>query len=443
MAWALIGTNASAADEISATDAVEVIKATETPALNLETEEQQISYVIGSNIGQMLKRQLQGFDFKVPLFVTGLTDALDGKEPAIPQPEMQKLMAEFGQKMQAKQKELQEKQAAEDLVKGKENLAKGTEFLAANAKKEGVKVLESGLQYKVLTEGSGAIPTTSDKVKVHYRGTLIDGTEFDSSFKRNQPATFGVTQVVAGWTEALQLMPVGSKWQLFIPADLAYGERGRPSIPANSTLIFDIELLDIEKGQESPKPKAEDKPKKSSKDTSWKTKLTKPEMMAFDKGKDYFWNLQTNKGLIKIKLMPEVAPMHATSTIFLTRKGFYDDITFHRVIAGFMAQGGCPLGTGTGSPGYKYDGEFDPKVKHDRPYLLSMANAGPSTDGSQFFITFAPTPHLNGKHTIFGEVSEGQDVVRTLEKFAGSGRGNKPTEDLFIVKATIEEKAKS
>ena len=165
--------------------------------------------------------------------------------------------------------------------------------------------------------------------------------------------------------------------------------------------------------------------------------------MTFDKGKDYYWNLMTNKGLIKIKLMPNVAPMHVTSTIFLTKKGFYDNITFHRVIAGFMAQGGCPLGTGTGSPGYKYDGEFDPKVKHDRPYLLSMANAGAGTDGSQFFITFRPTPHLDGKHTIFGEVSEGQDVVRMLEKFAGPSPSNKPTEKLFIVKATIEEKAKS
>ncbi len=176
-------------------------------------------------------------------------------------------------------------------------------------------------------------------------------------------------------------------------------------------------------------------------DKAWKLKLTKPEMMKFDANKDYFWVLETNKGNIRIKFMPNVAPMHVTSTIFLTNKGFYDGTTFHRVISGFMAQGGDPLGTGTGGPGYKYSGEFDPKVKHDRPLLLSMANAGPNTDGSQFFITFRPTPHLDGKHTVFGEVVEGQDVVRKLEA-AGTQEG-KPKEDLIIQKARIEEKPKS
>ncbi len=175
-------------------------------------------------------------------------------------------------------------------------------------------------------------------------------------------------------------------------------------------------------------------------DNAWKVKLTKPEMMTFDSEKDYFWLLETNKGNIKIKLMPDVAPMHVTSTIFLTNKGFYDGTTFHRVIPGFMAQGGCPLGTGTGSPGYKYDGELSPNVKHDRPYLLSMANAGPGTDGSQFFITFKATPWLDGKHTIFGEVVEGQDTVKKLE--AASTPQGKPKEELRIIKAGIEEKSK-
>ncbi|MEN6577154.1 MAG: peptidylprolyl isomerase [Phycisphaerales bacterium] len=179
---------------------------------------------------------------------------------------------------------------------------------------------------------------------------------------------------------------------------------------------------------------------KLGKENEWKVKLTKPEQQTFDATKDYFWVLETNKGNIKIKLMPDVAPMHVSSTIFLTEKHFYDGTIFHRVIPGFMAQGGCPLGTGTGSPGYKYAGEFSPNVKHDRPFLLSMANAGPNTDGSQFFITFVPTPHLDGKHTIFGEVVEGQDTVKKLEA-AGSPQG-KPTEELKIVKATIEVKAK-
>ena len=177
-------------------------------------------------------------------------------------------------------------------------------------------------------------------------------------------------------------------------------------------------------------------------DKAWKVSLKKPEMMKFDKNKDYFWVLKTNKGTIKLKLMPDVAPMHVTSTIYLTEKGFYDGLTFHRVIPGFMAQGGDPLGTGAGGPGYSYDSEFSPNVKHDKPYMLSMANTGqPGSDGSQFFITFKPTPFLDGKHTIFGSVVEGQDVVDKLED-AGTPGDGKPKEPLIIIKATIEEKAK-
>lgn len=183
-------------------------------------------------------------------------------------------------------------------------------------------------------------------------------------------------------------------------------------------------------------------------ENAWKTQLTKPEMMTFDKDTDYFWIMETNKGTIKIKLLPDVAPMHVTSTIYLTKKGFYDGIKFHRVIPGFMAQGGDPLGNGSGGPGYKYDGEFDPKVKHDRPYRVSMANGGkdhPCTDGSQFFITFKATPGLDNIHTIFGDVVEGQDVVDKLEA-AGNpdprANGVPPKEKLVINKATIVEKAK-
>lgn len=175
-------------------------------------------------------------------------------------------------------------------------------------------------------------------------------------------------------------------------------------------------------------------------ENAWKLQLEKPELMSFDPHKDYFWILETNKGTIKIKLMPEVAPMHVTSTIFLTNKKFYDGLTFHRVIPNFMAQGGCPMGNGRFGPGYEYDGEIDPNVVHDKPYLLSMANAGPGTDGSQFFITFKSTPWLNGKHTIFGEVVEGQDVVEKIEE-AGTPQGT-PKEPLTIITARIEEKAK-
>ena len=171
-------------------------------------------------------------------------------------------------------------------------------------------------------------------------------------------------------------------------------------------------------------------------DNRWRTRLTKPPTVAFEPDAAYFWDLDTNVGKITVKLLPAVAPMHVASTIYLTRLGFYDGLSFHRVITGFMAQGGCPLGTGTGGPGYQYAGEFDPSVKHDRPALLSMANAGPGTDGSQFFLTFVPTPWLDGKHTIFGEVVEGLDVLKALEA-AGSSSG-KTSEPVMIETLTIE-----
>jgi len=172
--------------------------------------------------------------------------------------------------------------------------------------------------------------------------------------------------------------------------------------------------------------------------SSWKTSLPMPPKFAFDPAKKYFVNITTNKGPIKIQFMPAVAPMHVSSFMYLARLGFYDGIKFHRVITGFMAQGGDPLGNGTGGPGYKFGGEHDPKVKHDRPYLLSMANAGPGTDGSQFFLTFKETPWLDGKHTIFGEVVEGQETVKALEA-CGSAQG-KTSEPLSMEKVTVEVK---
>ncbi len=197
--------------------------------------------------------------------------------------------------------------------------------------------------------------------------------------------------------------------------------------------------------QEAEKVKQEEQKKKELEqaikdlgENAWKLQLEKPALMTFDPEKEYFWIMETNKGTIKIRLMPEVVPMHVTSTIFLTNKKFYDGLTFHRVIPGFMAQGGCPVGNGKHGPGYQYDGEIDPNVVHDKPYLLSTANTGPGTDGSQFFITFKATPWLNGKHTIFGEVVEGQDVVKKLEE-AGTSTGT-PKETLTINTARIEEK---
>lgn len=168
----------------------------------------------------------------------------------------------------------------------------------------------------------------------------------------------------------------------------------------------------------------------------WKQSLTLPEAMSFDANKTYYWDMQTNKGDMSFRLYHDSAPMHVSSTIFLTESGFYDDVLFHRVIPGFMAQGGDPTGTGMGGPGYKYAGEFDGSTGHTKPGMLSMANAGPNTDGSQFFITFAPTPSLNGKHTVFGEIVSGQKTLKILEGFGSSGRGT-TSEILKIEKASI------
>ena len=170
-------------------------------------------------------------------------------------------------------------------------------------------------------------------------------------------------------------------------------------------------------------------------DPKWKLKLDQPALMSFEEGKTYYWDMKTNKGEMSFRLFHNSAPMHATSTIYLTELGYYDDVIFHRVIPGFMAQGGDPTGTGSGSPGYKYPGEFDGTNSHDRAGLLSMANAGPNTDGSQFFITFVPTVFLDGKHTIFGELIDGRETLRELEK-RGS-RSGRTSELLKIEKATI------
>jgi cyclophilin family peptidyl-prolyl cis-trans isomerase len=170
--------------------------------------------------------------------------------------------------------------------------------------------------------------------------------------------------------------------------------------------------------------------------SSWRTMLPKPPKLPFETARTYYWRIETDFGSIRVRLMPAVAPMHVSSTIYLATLGFYDGLKFHRVIPGFMAQGGCPLGNGTGGPGYQYDGEFSRDVRHDRPGLLSMANRGPGTDGCQFFLTFVPTPHLDGRHTIFGEVSEGMEALRALERRGSPGGAT--TEPLLIRKTTIE-----
>jgi FKBP-type peptidyl-prolyl cis-trans isomerase FklB len=206
-------------------------------APEIRDENDRISYSIGHQIGGDFKRQ--GVDLKPDLVVQGIQDALKGDKPRMTPEEMNKTLVELKRKVTAAQQE-ERKMAAE------KSRAEGEAFLAENAKKEGVVTLPSGLQYKILKDGTGASPQATDNVTVHYRGTLIDGTEFDSSHKRNQPATFRVSGVIRGWTEALQRMKPGAKWRLFIPAKLAYGERGTGSaIPPNSALIFEVELLKV------------------------------------------------------------------------------------------------------------------------------------------------------------------------------------------------------
>ncbi|MBN7798253.1 FKBP-type peptidyl-prolyl cis-trans isomerase [Parahaliea mediterranea] len=206
-------------------------------AASLETTGERLSYGIALGLGQRMATDNVPLD--VNAFTAGLRDGLEGKEPRLTPEEIQAEMQAYQQKVQA------EAQAARDEA-AKANEQASAEFLAENAAREGVVTTESGLQYEVLESGDGETPSADDTVDVNYRGTLIDGTEFDSSYKRGQSVQFGVGQVIAGWTEALQLMPVGSKWKLYIPSDLAYGAGGAGNlIGPNAALVFEVELLDI------------------------------------------------------------------------------------------------------------------------------------------------------------------------------------------------------
>ncbi len=208
------------------------------------TDREKASYAIGQNIGSSMKRD--GLDVDPTILAQGLKDALTGATPKLSEAEAQAAMTNLRNKVMAQRQEEQQKA-------GETNKKAGDQFLAANKAKPGVVALPDGLQYKVLKEGTGPKPKASDTVTVNYRGTLIDGTEFDSSEKHGEAATLGVGQVIKGWTEALQLMPVGSKWQLVIPPDLAYGPNGAGGvIPPNATLVFDIELLSIKDSSQAP-----------------------------------------------------------------------------------------------------------------------------------------------------------------------------------------------
>jgi FKBP-type peptidyl-prolyl cis-trans isomerase FklB len=215
-------------------------QAAQKPAeLKLTTELDRLSYSLGVNVARSIRKS--GMDLAPGPFLRGVSDALANSTPLMTEQEMGEALQHVRQAMAAKQQTMSAEAA--------ETLARGQAFLAGNAKKEGVVVLPDGLQYKVLVPGDGPSPVQNDTVTVHYRGTLIDGTEFDSSYQRGLPAQFKVGEVIKGWQEALKLMKKGAKWQVFIPSDLAYGEAGRPPvIGPNEALVFTVELIDIKRG---------------------------------------------------------------------------------------------------------------------------------------------------------------------------------------------------
>lgn len=223
-------------------------------AQDLKTDKERLSYSMGVATATQMKRQ--SIDIDVDMVAKGLRDVLSGNKLQMTEQQIQETLAKFQKEMTAKQEE-KNKHLAET------NKKDGVAFLAKNKDRDGVKALPSGLQYKVITEGKGRKPKESDTISAHYRGTLIDGTEFDSSFKRGQPVTFPVKGVIKGWTEALQLMKEGSKWQLFIPSELAYGERGTGAqIGPNATLIFEVELVSIKDSAEKKEAKEPKTPPK-------------------------------------------------------------------------------------------------------------------------------------------------------------------------------------
>ncbi|WP_193163143.1 FKBP-type peptidyl-prolyl cis-trans isomerase [Microbulbifer hainanensis] len=216
-------------------------ESTQTAEVALDTHEKKVSYIIAEDMAKRLQTQDVKLDPQVVLMA--LKDVEAGRESRLSDEEKQKVIAVFQEKMQSKQQEMLAKQEKEFKATAEKNLAEGKAFLEANAKKEGVKTTDSGLQYKVITEGSGDTPSADSVVEVDYKGTLIDGTVFDSSYAKGEPVQFPVNGVIKGWTEALQMMKEGAKWELYIPADLAYGPGGAGGmIGPNATLIFEVEL---------------------------------------------------------------------------------------------------------------------------------------------------------------------------------------------------------
>jgi len=348
-------------------------------------------------------------------------------------------------------------------------LSTAAEYLASHAKSDGVTVRPSGLQVRVLASGpqEGEGPGPRSPCVVHYRGTLTDGTEFDCSYARG-PATFTPEQVIPGWTEALQAMKKGDKWELTVPPSLGYGARGAPpAIPGNAVLIFEMELLDI-------KPALSGMSfnnylavlaavggvglaayylylggglasSSSSSSSSRGKPLLALEQVSSEANPRVYMDIEIGTppraaGRIEFELFASTVPKTAENfrALCTGEKGVggsgrplsYAGSAFHRIIPQFMVQGGdFTHGNGKGGEsiyGAKFEDEWDNGVVgHTAPYLLSMANAGRNTNGSQFFITTARTPHLDGKHVVFGRVTSGEAVVRAVE--AAGSRNGEPT----------------
>jgi len=339
-------------------------------------------------------------------------------------------------------------------------------YLEENSKKDGVITLPSGLQYKVINEQSDKTkksPKAGTPCKCHYRGRLVDGTEFDSSYKRGKPATFAPNQVVKGWTEALQLMREGDKWELTLPATLGYGERGSPGkIPGGAALVFELEIMSVEGSG-------------VGNDTNWPTMgiiaalvvaaivivvvymsqsgvPMGPTVTLADasvaSNPRVFFDIEiggTAAGRIEFELFSTVTPKTAENfrSLATGEKGtgksgkplHFKGSKFHRIIPGFMCQGGdITRGNGQGGEsiyGNTFADEFEHGViKHTEGMLLSMANRGKNTNGSQFFITTAATAWLDGKHVVFGRLIKGEEVVKEMEK-AGNSRGT-PSKEVNI-----------
>eukprot|EP00927_Polykrikos_kofoidii_P042841 TRINITY_DN3688_c0_g1_i1.p1 TRINITY_DN3688_c0_g1~~TRINITY_DN3688_c0_g1_i1.p1 ORF type:complete len:414 (-),score=67.09 TRINITY_DN3688_c0_g1_i1:155-1282(-) len=333
-------------------------------------------------------------------------------------------------------------------------------FLEENATKEGVVVLPSGLQYRVLKEQkdkSLLLPKASTPCLCHYSGRLVDGTKFDSSYDRGTPMTMRADQVIRGWTEAMQLMRTGDKWELFVPADLGYGTSGAGGvIPGGAALIFELEMVEVDvKGGNSSKLVAGlflvmavfayYLYTNQSSGLAANAKIIDLADASDPANPRVFFDIDfggAHAGRIEFELFANVVPKTAENfrSLVTGEKGLgkegkplhYKGSIFHRIIQGFMCQGGdIIMGNGRGSEsiyGRTFADEWDHGiVKHTEPGLLSMANRGKDTNGSQFFITAAATPWLDEKHVVFGRVVSGMDVVRKMESMgSSSGATKKP-----------------